>query len=136
MVYAMGSKIKGIYKGFKYISQMFVVKERELEIGYPTDVKHLAHMGSDGPSGTVPTWMQEFKSSAAFSGVSLGSFGERREPNSNGFSTWSSQDFEDNTGHHQQTQLFRDSPSLTVPSIPKKHRRKKNKSSSSPKSLN
>uniref|UniRef100_A0A7N0TQT8 CRIB domain-containing protein n=1 Tax=Kalanchoe fedtschenkoi TaxID=63787 RepID=A0A7N0TQT8_KALFE len=136
MVSAMGSKIKGIYKGFKYISQMFAVKERELEIGYPTDVKHVAHIGWDGPSGTAPSWMNEIKFSAEFSSTSLGSFGERRDPNSNAYSTWSSQDFEESVGRHQPTQLFKDSPSIAVPIVPKKHRRKRNKSSSSPKSFN
>lgn len=34
-----------------------VVKEREIEIGYPTDVKHVAHIGWDGPSGNAPTWV-------------------------------------------------------------------------------
>lgn len=35
-----------------------VVKEREMEIGYPTDVKHVAHIGWDGPSGTGPSWVR------------------------------------------------------------------------------
>ena len=34
-----------------------VVKEREMEIGYPTDVKHVAHIGWDGPSDTAPSWV-------------------------------------------------------------------------------
>lgn len=34
-----------------------VVKEREIEIGYPTDVKHVAHIGWDGASGTAPSWV-------------------------------------------------------------------------------
>ena len=34
-----------------------VVKEREMEIGYPTDVKHVAHIGWDGPSGSAPSWV-------------------------------------------------------------------------------
>lgn len=39
---------------------MFVVvfKEREMEIGYPTDVKHVAHIGWDGPSGSAPSWVR------------------------------------------------------------------------------
>ncbi|CAN0904742.1 CRIB domain-containing protein RIC1, partial [Linum grandiflorum] len=37
-------------------------KEQEIEIGFPTDVKHVAHIGSDGPSSTTPSWMNEFKS--------------------------------------------------------------------------
>lgn len=35
-----------------------VVKEREIEIGYPTDVKHVAHIGWDGPSGSGPSWVR------------------------------------------------------------------------------
>lgn len=86
---AMGTKIKGVFKGFKFISQIFgkpplsacyrnrinrvlfvhqdyefwfgffviVMKERELEIGYPTDVKHVAHIGWDGSSGSAPSWV-------------------------------------------------------------------------------
>jgi len=37
-----------------------VVKEREMEIGYPTDVKHVAHIGWDGPSGTGPSWVRSW----------------------------------------------------------------------------
>ncbi|XP_022864100.1 CRIB domain-containing protein RIC6-like isoform X2 [Olea europaea var. sylvestris] len=53
----MGTKMIGIYKGFKYtLSKIFVVKEREMEIGFPTDVKHVAHIGWDGPSSSAPSW--------------------------------------------------------------------------------
>ncbi|KAL0548120.1 hypothetical protein IC582_012565 [Cucumis melo] len=37
-----------------------------MQIGLPTDVKHVAHIGWDGPSGNqnnTPSWMNEFKSS-------------------------------------------------------------------------
>ncbi|KAG6764575.1 hypothetical protein POTOM_032049 [Populus tomentosa] len=38
-------------------------KEREMQIGFPTDVKHVAHIGCDGPSATnAPSWMNEFNS--------------------------------------------------------------------------
>ena len=40
-----------------YIRGMTVVKEREMEIGHPTDVKHVAHIGWDGPNGTTPSWV-------------------------------------------------------------------------------
>jgi hypothetical protein len=44
--------------GLKYEMGLFpVVKEREMEIGYPTDVKHVAHVGWDGPSGNGPSWV-------------------------------------------------------------------------------
>jgi hypothetical protein len=43
-------------------------KEPELQIGFPTDVKHVAHIGWDGPSTTTtnnnnaaaaPTWVSQ-----------------------------------------------------------------------------
>lgn len=36
-----------------------VVKDREMEIGFPTDVKHVAHIGWDG-SGSAPSWVGVF----------------------------------------------------------------------------
>lgn len=34
-------------------------KEEEIQIGNPTDVKHVAHIGWDGPSAnaTAPSWV-------------------------------------------------------------------------------
>ncbi|KAK3028125.1 hypothetical protein RJ639_038986 [Escallonia herrerae] len=59
----MGTKMKGLLKGLRYISQIFdEEKEPEMQIGYPTDVKHVAHIGWDGPSVDSPCWMKEFKS--------------------------------------------------------------------------
>ncbi|KAK9087500.1 hypothetical protein Syun_029894 [Stephania yunnanensis] len=63
------TKMKGILKGLRYITQMFDhtnqgKKERELQIGLPTDVKHVAHIGWDGPSAAAPSWMNEFRSSS------------------------------------------------------------------------
>lgn len=26
-------------------------------IGFPTDVKHVAHIGNDGPSNAAPSWV-------------------------------------------------------------------------------
>ncbi|KAL1203194.1 CRIB domain-containing protein RIC7 [Cardamine amara subsp. amara] len=60
------TKMKSLLKGLRYISQVFEgEKEQEMQIGNPTDVKHVAHIGWDGPSdnATAPTWMNEFKSS-------------------------------------------------------------------------
>nr|XP_016507047.1 PREDICTED: CRIB domain-containing protein RIC11-like isoform X2 [Nicotiana tabacum] len=76
----MATKVKGIYK---YITSIFVVKERELEIGCPTDVKHVAHIGWEGPSGNTPTWMKAFKAGPEFAATSVGSSG----------SAWSSQGY-------------------------------------------
>ncbi|XP_062217853.1 CRIB domain-containing protein RIC7-like [Phragmites australis] len=36
-------------------------KEPEMQIGNPTDVKHVAHIGWDNASVTAPSWMNEFK---------------------------------------------------------------------------
>ncbi|KAJ6329324.1 hypothetical protein OIU77_010911 [Salix suchowensis] len=50
--------IQKLIRGIKSLSQIFVYKEedeeREMEIGYPTDVKHLAHIGLDGTTMTNP----------------------------------------------------------------------------------
>ncbi|KAH7691535.1 CRIB domain-containing protein [Dioscorea alata] len=58
----MGTKVKGLLKGLRYISQIFDLKEQEMQIGYPTDVKHVAHIGWDGPTVGSPSWMNEFRS--------------------------------------------------------------------------
>ncbi|KAJ4890932.1 CRIB domain-containing protein RIC6 [Raphanus sativus] len=64
------SKMKSLLKGLRYISQVFESgKEEEIEIGNPTDVKHVAHIGWDGPSATpasAPSWMNEFKTGGGF----------------------------------------------------------------------
>ncbi|KAJ0254148.1 CRIB domain-containing protein RIC6 [Hirschfeldia incana] len=64
------SKMKSLLKGLRYISQVFESgKEEEIEIGNPTDVKHVSHIGWDGPSATpasAPSWMNEFKNGGGF----------------------------------------------------------------------
>lgn len=63
------NKMKGLLKGLRYISQIFDnEKEPEMKIGYPTDVKHVAHIGWDGPSVNSPSWMNEFKAPGFSSG--------------------------------------------------------------------
>ncbi|KAK9084875.1 hypothetical protein Sjap_025286 [Stephania japonica] len=128
---AMGTKMKGICKSFKYISQIFVVKEREMEIGYPTDVKHVAHIGWDGQSTYAPSWMNEFKTTSDFPVSSLSDLGDRSKcfPVS---SPWSSQDFEQSMAQQPSSEILRDSPPRDLPKVPKKHKRtKKSKSLSS-----
>ncbi|RWR81147.1 CRIB domain-containing protein RIC7-like protein [Cinnamomum micranthum f. kanehirae] len=73
--------MKGILKGLRNISQMFEpnCKEPEMQIGFPTDVKHVAHIGWDGPSTTAPTWMNEFKSTPDFSTASSNNSGEGKD---------------------------------------------------------
>lgn len=101
-----------------------------MEIGYPTDVKHVAHIGWDGPSGTAPSWMNEFKTGPDFTATSIGN---SRGSNPTALSTWSSQDFEQSLGCEPATQMIRDLSSADLPNIPKKQKRKK-KTTSSPKS--
>ncbi|KAK7393709.1 hypothetical protein VNO78_22273 [Psophocarpus tetragonolobus] len=57
----MSTKVKGLLKGLRYISNIFDEKEEEFHIGLPTDVKHVAHIGSDDPSANAPSWMTEYK---------------------------------------------------------------------------
>ncbi|KAG6597354.1 CRIB domain-containing protein RIC7 [Cucurbita argyrosperma subsp. argyrosperma] len=73
-----GNSVKGLLKGLRYISQIFDEKEQEMQIGLPTDVKHVAHIGWDGPSGNQnnPGWMNEFKSSPQDSGDLVNTSGE------------------------------------------------------------
>ncbi|CAI9755115.1 unnamed protein product [Fraxinus pennsylvanica] len=120
--------MKGIYKGFKYtLSQFFVVKEREMEIGFPTDVKHVAHIGWDGHSGSAPSWMNEFKTGPDYAATSIGNSGSALSP-------WSSLDFGESRRQQSGSDMFGDIPSTELPNIPKKQKRKKSKSTSSPKS--
>ncbi|CAN6193457.1 unnamed protein product [Urochloa humidicola] len=57
----MAISIKGIFRGLKIIAQIFTVqREHEIEIGYPTDVRHVSHIGF-GASGSCPSWMNEFR---------------------------------------------------------------------------
>ncbi|WOL09634.1 hypothetical protein Cni_G18387 [Canna indica] len=76
----MGTKMKkGILKPIRYISQIFDNKEPEMQIGFPTEVKHVAHIGWDGPNANAPTWMKEYHSAPL--NTSCGSEGESPTPN-------------------------------------------------------
>ncbi|VVA89945.1 unnamed protein product [Arabis nemorensis] len=58
----MATTVKGLLKGLRYITQIFDEdKDRDMQIGFPTDVKHVAHIGSDGPADHTPSWMSDFK---------------------------------------------------------------------------
>ncbi|KAJ4982272.1 hypothetical protein NE237_033109 [Protea cynaroides] len=129
----MSTKMKGIYKGFKCISHLFVVKEqREMEIGYPTDVKHVAHIGWDDQSANPPGWMNEFKSPSDFSAMSLGSLGGESDPSFVPISSWSSLDFDQSMARQpHSSELSNDAGQpKDLPKAPKKHKRKKTKSTS------
>ncbi|KAK4804679.1 hypothetical protein SAY86_004496 [Trapa natans] len=127
----MATKIKGFYKGIKHITHIFVVKETEIEIGCPTDVKHVAHIGWDGPSGSGPTWMNEFKAAPEFSS-SLGSISEPRDSEPPSISSsWSCR--EQSLGD-PALELQKELPPSDLHRAPKKHKRRKAKSTLSPKS--
>uniref|UniRef100_A0A803KT03 CRIB domain-containing protein n=1 Tax=Chenopodium quinoa TaxID=63459 RepID=A0A803KT03_CHEQI len=54
----MSMKMKGLLKGLRYISTIFdEEQETEMQIGFPTDVKHVAHIGWDGPTANSPSWL-------------------------------------------------------------------------------
>ncbi|CAH2038941.1 unnamed protein product [Thlaspi arvense] len=58
----MTTTVKGLLKGLRYITQIFdEEKDQGMQIGFPTDVKHVAHIGSDGPAANTPSWMTDFK---------------------------------------------------------------------------
>ncbi|VFQ81702.1 unnamed protein product [Cuscuta campestris] len=114
--------MKGSFKaGFKYISNIFVVKDREIEIeiGVPTDVKHVAHIGWDGQAGNAPTWMNDFKAGPDFISPTIGNLGH-------GLSPWSSQELQSGSDFCNGTAQSRE-----VPCGAKKQKRKKLRSSGS-----
>ncbi|KAJ3693625.1 hypothetical protein LUZ60_009105 [Juncus effusus] len=134
----MATKLKGVFKGLKFISQIFVVKENSngMEIGSPTDVKHVAHIGWESPTGPgsscpSPSWMGDYKASTDFS--SLGTVGHSRETSRE--TSWASQDF-DQPRDISPYGIFPENnnsevPTPAIPKPPKKQRRKKSKSKAS-----
>ncbi|XP_068669387.1 CRIB domain-containing protein RIC10-like [Aristolochia californica] len=125
----MATKMKGIIKGFKFISQIFVYKEQEMEIGYPTDVKHVSHVGWDGSSVNAPSWMNAYKTSSDFSTTSLNCFNQSKDTNPLAVASWSSQDFQQSGGVEPLLGMFADCPP-ELPKVPKKTKRKKTKAAS------
>ncbi|XVF72044.1 hypothetical protein PTKIN_Ptkin12aG0089700 [Pterospermum kingtungense] len=103
------NKMKGLLKGLRYISQIFDnEKEPEMQIGFPTDVKHVAHIGWDGPSvNSAPNWMNEFKSPSGHSSSPLANGGEVKEED---HVKWVSQDGKGS--RHQSCASSRDMPEL------------------------
>ncbi|CAA7409120.1 unnamed protein product [Spirodela intermedia] len=98
----MATKMKGFFKGFKYFSQIFAYKEHEMEIGYPTDVRHVTHIGWNSSPANAPSWMNEFKTASDFSVASLGGDGPATEL------SWASslEDYEPPGGlHHRSASL-------------------------------
>ncbi|XP_054800410.1 CRIB domain-containing protein RIC6-like [Prosopis cineraria] len=106
-------KVKGIFKGFRYITQMFDnEKEPEMQIGLPTDVKHVAHIGWDGPSVNTPSWMNEFKSPSSYSSAPISLSGSIKITEPDNAIKWISED------SRSTSSLGRD-----VPELPKSSRR-------------
>ncbi|KAA3467923.1 CRIB domain-containing protein RIC7-like isoform X1 [Gossypium australe] len=146
--------MKGLLKGLRYISDIFEQeKEQEMQIGNPTDVKHVAHIGMDGPSANKPSWMNEFNSAEELSSDTLannlqetpssaengtavesskvsekGSRGHRSSNNSMGSPARESSS--QGRRHSNRSSNGSESPSQDLPDIPKKSRRKKSKASS------
>ncbi|KAG6529264.1 hypothetical protein ZIOFF_011461 [Zingiber officinale] len=79
--------MKGLFKGIKHLFGS-AQKEHEMEIGFPTDVKHVAHVGFDNLHGTSPSWMNNYKASPDY--FASGSF-SHLDSTSN---SWASLDFE------------------------------------------
>ncbi|KAK9756871.1 hypothetical protein RND81_01G126200 [Saponaria officinalis] len=105
----MSKNMKGLLKGLRYISQIFEEEEeKEIQIGFPTDVKHVAHIGWDGPSVASPSWMNEFKSEAPGNASSNGDAEEVE---------WVSQD------STTTKKTARDSAGRDLPTLPKSSRR-------------
>ncbi|XP_050384285.1 CRIB domain-containing protein RIC4 [Argentina anserina] len=69
--------IHRLFKGFKTVSQMFVYKDEmdeedvDMEIGCPTDVKHVTHIGLDSPA-SAPASASAFVSATSASAATTG----------------------------------------------------------------
>ncbi|CAA3021726.1 CRIB domain-containing protein RIC7-like [Olea europaea var. sylvestris] len=115
----MSTKMKGLLKGLRYISQIFEEeKEEEFQIGLPTDVKHVAHIGWDGPSVDSPNWMKGFTSSTQSAPL-----GPPGDPGENPEIKWVSEDSE---GSRKENSSGRD-----LSDVPKSSRRHSSKEGSS-----
>ncbi|XP_019178545.1 PREDICTED: CRIB domain-containing protein RIC6-like [Ipomoea nil] len=139
--------MKGIFKSLRYISQIFdEEKEEEIQIGGPTDVKHVAHIGWDGGESTAdnnPSWMKDFKGSA---GVQSDDSKDNSEIDSNRRGTDKDPDLPKSSRRQSENpdspksknkpsrrNRSKDADSAAaagdLPDIPKKSRRKKSKDS-------
>ncbi|KAL0876872.1 hypothetical protein Bca101_026577 [Brassica carinata] len=91
-------------------------KERgEIEIGYPTDVKHMAHIGLEGSSSSGPGWMSEFKVGAEALSPRASSFSNAR-PSSSFFSS-SSTDFDLGSSRRTICDTPRDIPPAEIRAV-------------------
>ncbi|KAA3480877.1 CRIB domain-containing protein RIC5-like [Gossypium australe] len=144
--------MKGLLRGLKYISQIFEdEKEPEMQIGNPTDVKHVAHIGMDGPSANKPSWPppagnqdslpptsnEKQKKSRRKQSASIGSPGggspkvsekkARRQRTSN--LSMESTNRDSSSRERRNRRATEPSSQVVLPDIPKKSRQKKPKES-------
>ncbi|KAK4801398.1 hypothetical protein SAY86_021885 [Trapa natans] len=113
----MSTKMKGLLKGLRYISQIFEKeKEKEMVIGLPTDVKHLAHIGMDSPSNAPPSWMNEYKQSDAEGGSNKVDF-DPKASDSNSMAS------EESSRRRSKAQSCHTSLARDLPEVPKPSRR-------------
>ncbi|TQE09842.1 hypothetical protein C1H46_004616 [Malus baccata] len=113
---ANNNKMKGLLKGLRYISQIFDDnKDQEMQIGLPTDVKHVAHIGWDGPStASSPSWMNEFQAPPGFQQSAPLGNGDMKEDYG---VKWVSED------SSQKSSRGARSPAHDMPDLPKSSRR-------------
>ncbi|KAI3741977.1 hypothetical protein L1987_59656 [Smallanthus sonchifolius] len=142
----MGTKVKGFFKGLKNISNIFDEEdEPEIQIGMPTDVKHVAHIGADGPATESPSWMKGFSGGRSQSGPmeSSGIKEGKRNHRSTRSEELNIPDVSKTSRHHRHSmdnssdsdskskprrhRIRRSREKGNLPDIPKRSRRKKSK---------
>ncbi|KAJ6730930.1 CRIB DOMAIN-CONTAINING PROTEIN RIC7-LIKE ISOFORM X1 [Salix viminalis] len=104
-------------------------KNPEMQIGYPTDVKHVAHIGWDGPSVNSPSWMTEFKSPPEYSSAPLSLDQDSKEEGSvkwasEGSSRKGSRAPNSRAGEPGSPAGSQNSPTRDFPELPKPSRRR------------
>ncbi|EYU17932.1 hypothetical protein ABFS82_14G206100 [Erythranthe guttata] len=118
----MTNKMKGLLKGLRYISQIFdEEKEQEMQIGLPTDVKHVAHIGWDGPAADSPGWMNDINSSSGLHSAPLGPHGD---PKDNSQIKWVSEDSKRSSSQKATSNNDSSSPKKKDPSTKPRQSRK------------
>ncbi|WJX11932.1 hypothetical protein P8452_02478 [Trifolium repens] len=116
-------KVKGLLKGLRYISQIFESeKEQEIQIGCPTDVKHVAHIGWDGPSVNSPSWMNEFKTAPGFASAPMTLTGDAQSKAQDNNVKWVSED----TRRRSSRSVNSQTQGRDLPELPKASRRQTN----------
>ncbi|KAF7804617.1 CRIB domain-containing protein RIC7-like [Senna tora] len=79
-------------------------KEQEMQIGLPTDVKHVAHIGWDGPSVNTPSWMNEFKATTTpYSSAPLSQNGSMDNAEAGNAVKWVSQEIDSRRQSRRET---------------------------------